>query len=224
MNCLKETYLSAIFILFSAPLFAAETMIAPDLAKVPQSEEWTVHNRKATFITDALQGSIYFDAQPEAGIAWLKNTNISDGVIEVDLKGNDVKDKSYIGIAFRGQNEKTYEAVYFRPFNFKAPDTPHKSHAVQYIAEPDYPWEKLRKENPGKYENAVTPAVDPNEFFHLKIVLEKPWVRVYVNNALKPTLEVESLVKQKSGWVGFWIGKNADGAFKNLTITEAMTP
>lgn len=217
MNSLKAIYLSILFILLSMPAFAAETVLVPDLAKVPQSEAWTVLNRKAAF--DARQGSVYFNAEAETGIAWLNTTDIGEGVIEVDLKGNDVKDKSYLGIAFRGQNEKTYEAVYFRPFNFKAPDSLHRSHSVQYIAEPAYPWERLRQEHPGKYENTVTPAVNPNEFFHVKIVLENPRLRVYVNNSEEPTLAVESLATQKSGWVGFWMGKNADGTFKNLKIT-----
>jgi len=32
-------------------------------------------------------------------------------------------------------------------------------------------------------------------------------------------LTVDSLATQKRGWVGFWIGKNAGGVFKNLKIT-----
>jgi hypothetical protein len=42
---------------------------------------------------------------------------------------------------------------------------------------------------------------------------------VYVDNASEPTLVVDDLASQKSGWVGFWMGKNAEGTFKNLQIT-----
>ena len=30
-------------------------------------------------------------------------------------------------------------------------------HAVQYVSQPDNPWQKLRDGQPGKYEKAVTP-------------------------------------------------------------------
>ncbi|MFI3223203.1 MAG: hypothetical protein QX191_09225, partial [Methylococcaceae bacterium] len=81
MNSLKAIYSSILIILLSMPAFAAETGLVPDLAKVPQSEAWTVHNRKAAF--DARQGSVYFNAEAETGIAWLKTTDIGEGVIDV---------------------------------------------------------------------------------------------------------------------------------------------
>ena len=225
MKLLKNNVLSLLLLLFSATASSGERIVfVPDLAKITQPAEWTVHNRTATFIKDQQQGSVSFDAQPEAGIAWLKNNLIGSEnlTIEVDLKGSDEKDKSYLGIAFNGQDEKNYEAVYFRPFNFNAADPMRKSHAVQYIAEPDHPWEQLRKDQPGSYENAISPPVNPNEFFHLKMILNKQQLRVFVNNATEPTLTVERLTADKTGWIGFWMGKNSAGAFKNLTIAPAI--
>lgn len=222
MNHLKLSCVSALFVLCSAPAFATEPMITPDLAKITQSSEWTMHNRSATFVKNQQQGSVSFDARSDIGVAWLKNVDLADGVIEVDIKGSDTKQKSFVGIAFRGQDEKTYETVYFRPFNFQATDEEHKNHAVQYMVKPDYPWSKLRVETPGKYENALSPMVNPNEYFHVKIILEKKQVQVFVNNASEPTLSVVGLGKAEKGWVGFWMGENSSGAFKNLTITPAV--
>lgn len=222
MNHLKLSCVSVLFVLCSAPAFATEPVITPDLAKITQSSEWSMHNRSATFVKDQQQSSVSFDARSDMGVAWLKNVDLTDGVIEVDVKGSDTKDKSFVGIAFRGQDEKTYERVFFRPFNFQATDAEHKNHAVQYAAEPDYPWFKLRDEMPGKYESALSPMVNPNEYFHVKIVLEKKQVQVFVNNAKESTLSVEGLGKAEKGWIGFWMGKNSPGSFKNLIITPAV--
>lgn len=221
MKTLKIQTLAACCLALAVSACATQPSVAPNTASAKQCEKWQVHNRKATFSKDQ-EGTVYFAAQAKPGVAWLKSNQISDGVIEADIKGHDTKDKSYVGIAFRGVDEKTYEAVYFRPFNFNAPDDLHKSHAVQYESEPDHAWDKLRKEHPGVYEHAIVPAVNPNDFFHVKIVLENPKVRVYINNASEPTLVVDSLASQKSGWVGFWMGNNADGTFKNLKITPAV--
>lgn len=218
MSRITIIYSSILISLLTISSCAINTAVVPNLATITQSELWTAHNRKASYIMNSGQGSVYFETNPLTGVVWSKDLVIGDGVIEVDMKGKDVKDKSYLGIAFRGQDENTYEAVYFRPFNFNASDPIRKNHAVQYEAEPNFPWDKLRKEQPEKYEHFLTPSVNPNEFFHVKILLDKSHIRVYVNGSAEPTLAVDSLSTQKSGWVGFWIGKNADATFKNLKV------
>lgn len=222
MNRLKTNYLSILPVLLFVSSCATETVITPDLAKVTESADWTLDNRKPVFVKDSQQGSVSFDARSDIGIALLKNVALADGIIEVDIKGSDTKQKSFVGIAFRGQDEKTYEIVFFRPFNFQATDEEHRNHAVQYAAESDYPWHKLREQSPGKYEKALSPVVNPNEFFHVKIVLDKQLIQVFVNNASEPTLSVESLRTAKKGKLGFWMGDKSDGAFKNLKIIPAQ--
>ena len=101
--------------------------------------------------------------------------------------------QSFVGFAFNIQDESTYDAVYFRPFNFKNPDTLRQYRAVQYVSMPDHPWEKLRSEYPGKYENKVYATPDPNSWFHVKIIVSGTKVTTYVNNSSKPSLQVEKL-------------------------------
>jgi len=81
-------------------------------------------------------------------IVWLKGFSFSTGIVEVDLRGKNVFQQSFLGIAFHGVDTTAYDAIYFRPFNFQSPDTLRKKHTVQYISQPDYPWEKLRAEYP----------------------------------------------------------------------------
>jgi len=97
-------------------------------------ESYVVVNR--TISGDAGTGSIHLNEGEGSGIAWIKGQSFNEGVIELDIQGKDAFQRSFVGIAFHGSNDTTYEAVYFRPFNFRSTDPVRKSHAVQYIASP----------------------------------------------------------------------------------------
>ena len=71
-------------------------------------------------------------------------------------------------MAFHGLNDTTFDAVYFRPFNFNNPA--RNGHSVQYISHPEFPWYKLRKE---QYENLINPVPEPNDWFHVLIIMAK---------------------------------------------------
>ena len=111
---------------------------------------------------------------------------------------------------------KTHDAVYFRPFNFRAADPERKSHAVQYVSEPQWPWQKLRQEKPGQFEKPIEPAPDGDAWFHAKVVVEKRQVKVFVNGATEPSLVVNELSDRPGGSVGLWC--NGYGVIANLKI------
>jgi len=91
-------------------------------------------------------------------------------------------------------DEKTFEAVYFRPFNFKA-DGDFKRRAVQYIAWPDNTWNKLRKDKPGKFEGPISPVPDPDGWFRVRVEVVEKQVHVFVNNVKGPCLTVDDWPK-----------------------------
>ena len=124
-----------------------------------------------------------------------------------------------MGFAFRVVDAKTHDAVYFRPFNFRAEEAERKAHAVQYISHPKYRWQVLRKEKPGQYEKPIVPAPDGDAWCHVRIVVEKPRVRVYVNDGREPSLVIEELSDRKGGAVGLWVGPGQGGYLANLKIT-----
>ena len=90
--------------------------------------------------------------------------------------------------------------------------------SVQYISHPEFPWFKLRETYPGKYENSVKPVPDPDKFFHVKIVVDKPKVSVYVENSNERSLVVDELSERTGGKIGFWMDFVSDGTFANLKI------
>jgi len=212
-------FVSCSILLFIANLSIAQVnMMVPDLTKIVTKDGWKVFNRKAEIIKENDEVSVYFNAQQGSGVTWLEGVEFNNGIIEADIKGKDLQGRSFVGIAFRGVDEKTYDGIYFRQFNFKSDNPTRKSHSVQYISHPEYSWSRLRKEHPEKYENPVNPVPEPNSFFHIKIVIDNPKVSVYVNNSKNPCLVVEELTNRKGGWVGLWVGNNSDGTFSNLKI------
>ena len=180
-----------------------------------------VSNRQMTPLDEGARHGLRLDAHEGDGVAWWPDAQFSNGTIELDIRGKDVLQQSFVGVAFHGLNETTFDAVYFRPFNFKSDDPVRRSHAVQYVSHPTYTWNKLRTERPNQFEQPVAPPPDPNQWFHARVVIAFPSVRVFVNDAAAPALDIKQLSDRKTGWVGVWVGNGSDGAFANLTITPA---
>jgi hypothetical protein len=210
----------AALLLASAASLAHAGSAQPDLSAHTDSSVWRLHNRAASAVPDQ-PNTLRLAPRDNAGIAWLIGSNFSSGTIELDLRGANKPGQSFVGVAFRGTNDDTYEAVYFRPFNFKNPDPARAAHAVQYISLPANDWPALREKFPGKYEAAIAPVPDPDAWFHARIVLSDRTISVFVNDAEKPCLVVDSLADRPSGLIGLWVGNASSGDFGNLKLTAA---
>jgi hypothetical protein len=175
-------------------------------------------NRQLSQFSENDKKGIRFSKNAGDGIAWLKGVEFSNGIIELDIKGKDLMQQSFVGVAFHGLNNETLDAIYFRPFNFQSTDPVRKIHAVQYVSHPDYTWSVLREKYNGKYEKAVTPAPNGNDWFHAKIVVQYPKVTVFVNGNSEPSLVIDKLNDRKTGKIGLWVGNTSDGDFANLQI------
>lgn len=209
-----KTIIICIQILLGISLSAQQNQVIPDLSAARDSKLWTLYNRELK-----IEGNgVYLNQKPNDGLLWLNGLVFSNGKIELEIKGRNKQGMSFAGIAFHGINDTTYDAIYFRPFNFKNPD--RNRHSVQYISHPEYTWYKLREEHPNVFENTVLPVPEPDDWFHVMISIEFPIVKVYVNNSSKPSLEIKQLSNQKEGRLGFWVGNNSDGYFRNLKIIK----
>lgn len=212
---LTKTFISCLGflqLLISGQFVAAQQKeITPNLSKVNDSEIWTINNW-------SVEGKreIHINKKPGDGLVYLNKFTFGNGTIEVDIKGKDEQGRSFVGIAFHILSDSTYDAIYFRPFNFRNPE--RKNHAVQYVSHPEFTWFKLREESPGVYENQVFPVPDPNEWFHATIEVNYPTLKVFVNHSTEPSLVVKQLSDQKHGSIGFWVPNNTEGSFKNLQI------
>jgi hypothetical protein len=116
---------------------------------------------------------------------------------------------------------KTYDAFYLRPTNGRAEDQERRNHAVQYISHPDWPWARLRKETPSKYEAYVD--LQPNVWTPIKIEVKGDKARLYVHGQPHPTLIVNDVKSGANGKgaVALWIERGTVAHFRNLTIQPA---
>jgi hypothetical protein len=166
-------------------------------------------------------GSVHLSPRSDVGIAWIDGSDFGEGAIEIDVRGKDVFQQSFVGLAFHGKDDKTYESVYVRPFNFRATDPARRDHAVQYMTVPEFDWPRLREQFPEEFENPVNSTLSPTDWVPLRVVVRGQRVQVFVGLVANVTLEVRKLGTLDRGKVGLWVGNNSDGDFKDLRITPA---
>lgn len=222
MNTLKFTCRQALstslsgFLLTCSLHSAKAQTLTPDLKSVPEGKGWKGAIAAAKLAQKDGAAAIEFN-QPGQNVVWLEGVEFSTGTIEFDAKGKSgPPQSSFVGVVFRVVDAKTHDAVYFRPFNFRATDPERKAHAVQYVSEPTWPWQRLRQEKPGQFEKPIEPAPDGDAWFHARVVVEKRQVKVYVNNATEPSLVVNELSDRTGGAVGLMC--NGYGVIANLKI------
>jgi len=149
-----------------------------------------------------------------------------DGVIEAEIAG-DIRPgapegaRGFVGIAFRVQSDlRTYDAFYLRPTNGRADDQVRRNHSAQYISHPDWPWSRLRKEFPSKYESYVD--LMPGTWTRIKIEVHGDQARLYVHDMKQPTLIVGDVKSgaQTKGAVALWIDTDTIAHFRNLVVSR----
>lgn len=172
---------------------------------------------------DALR-LIEADNKRGGGMAIVKGQTFRDGTIEVDVAGRRgphavPSDRGFAGVAFRISPDRSKsEYIYLRPDNGRAEDQVQRNHSVQYASHPDFPWPRLRKEFPEKYESYVD--LQPGVWTHMRIDVSGTTARLFVHNNPQPTLVVSDLKHGLSeGDVALWIGAGSEAFFSNLRIT-----
>lgn len=184
-----------------------------------KAEVATYRGRKAVRLVPAAdrQGS------DDSMLSILTATDFKDGVIEAEIAGlprpgapND--SRGFIGIAFRvQQHDSRYECFYIRPTNGRADDQLRRNHSTQYVSEPEYPWNRLRRESPGVYESYVD--LESGAWTKIKIVVAGTQARLYVNGADQPALVVNDLKLGKThGQIALWAHSTTDAYFSDLSI------
>jgi len=214
------------------PLLLATTLIFLNFSVFSQSSFIDLHtavkdgnirvfNRELTLLKEKSYPGIRLSKELGEGVAWLKDIEFSNGILEFDVRGEDIQQHSFVGIDFHGQNDSTFDAIYLRPFQFKATDEILRNRSIQYISLPHFTWQVLRQQSTGKYEHSIEPTPDPNSWVKVRIVVSNPTISVYINNNKAPSLIIEKATQTSSGLVGFYVADTSGGDFANLTITKS---
>ena len=155
--------------------------------------------------------------------AVVNGTSFLNGTIDVDLAGQPAPGagegaRGFIGIAFRLQNDGTYEYIYLRPTNGRADDQVRRNHSTQYSAYPIFDFAQSRKEAPEKYESYVD--LEPGAWTTYRIDVDGTRARLFVHGATQPCLIVNDMrLPVRSGGVALWVGPGTEGYFSNLKVT-----
>jgi len=158
--------------------------------------------------------------------AKVKDLDFHNGTIEGYISGEPKTGategaRGFVGISFRVSADTTKsETFYIRPTNGRANDQVRRNHSLQYISHPGFPWQKLRKETPEKYES-YTDLV-PAEWTKIKIVVKDQTAKLYINDATQPNLIVNDLKQGKDlrGSIGLWIAIGTKAHFAELKVTK----
>jgi hypothetical protein len=190
-----------------------------------KTEQVTYKGRKALRVTDAATTN----ASDGTQLVILNKTEFQDGVIEIELAGEPGSNagegaRGFVGVAFRvsldaAKDAAKYECFYLRPTNGRADDQVRRNHSTQYISHPDFPWHRLRKEFPEKYESYVD--LVPGEWTKLKIEAHGDKARLYVHDSAQPVMVVNDLkLGQSQGQIALWIGPGTVAHFANLRVSK----
>jgi len=214
-----------LFVMLGTIGYGQEKVITPELGKILDGTSWKVSNATAEAVELEGRHAVRLKAKGDSadgiiGLAIVNGSELTTGTIEIELKGKNVRQESFLGVAFNVVDEKTLEAVYFRPFNFKA-EGAFKGRAVQYVSWPENTWEKLRETQPGTFEASINPVPNPDGWFRARIEVGEKQVRVFVEQAKEPTLTVNRLAEGGKGRpVGLFVDVS-DGLYANFRITPA---
>lgn len=167
------------------------------------------------------------DAKPQPQIetlAVIEGSDFADGVIEAEIAGAPAAGapegaRGFVGIAFRVRPDlKTYDAFYLRPTNGRADEQVRRNHSAQYVSQPDWPWPRLRKESPERYESYVD--LEPGKWTRIRIEVQGERARLYVHGQSQPTLIVNDLKTGAAGVgaVALWSNAGTIAHFRDLRI------
>ena len=192
--------------------------IACSNKKLLQEENLTLINREIIPTENA--NTIKLNSAENTGLAIINNVKFEKGSIELEIKGEDKPGQSFVGLAFNIENDTTYEAIYFRPFNFNSKEKIRRDHSVQYISMPDKSWRFLRTNFEGVYESDFSNPPNADDWFSVKIKIDDTSVKVYENKTNTELLSVNRLSKQASNKIALWTGYRSKGVFRNVKIKE----
>jgi hypothetical protein len=207
-----------IILLIISNLTFAQKKQTLDLSYLHKKGKLQVINHEIKSVSENGKNFIQLADNKEEGLVWLPAKDFKNGKITIRMRGKDVFQRSFVGVAFHGLNDTTYDAVYCRPFNFFAKDSVRKIHAIQYISHPKFTWKNLRDERNGVFEKEIINPPNPNDWFTMTLIIDKKSVKAFINQDAKPSLVVEKLNDRQNGKLGIFVGDGAGGDFEKIII------
>ena len=210
LKTIRLSLIAFLFLLWSLPLIAQENNLMANKSVELSSSNWDIDDPDGgVFVKSIRRNSLYL----YQGFAFLKDVELTDGIIEVDI--NTHGSRGFMGIMFRSEDKDNHELVYLRCHLSNAPD------AVQYT--PRFNGISGWQLYSGKGYIAEA-EIQKNRWIHLKLEIKGKKALFYVNNASKPNLVITDLKRSiKKGRIGLW-ALNGPGHFSNFKYRKTKYP
>ncbi len=149
------------------------------------------------------------------GVALLRGASMDNGTLDLDVAASDTT--NFLGVVFRAASPRFSNVVFLRA------GASGTEEAVQYgpaFNSVGVAWQVYH----GDGANAVA-DVPRNRWVHLKVELNGPEARVYVDTATTPTLVIPRVVTSGGTRLGVWAGAFGRGAyFSNIHYEPSPEP
>jgi hypothetical protein len=209
------------------PLETAEGLTLHNVSAVPTTHQGK-KGLRITMSDEAIERAKTMTPEEQAKqatLAVLDGIEFGSGVIEAEIAGTPAPgapegSRGFVGINFRVSSDlRTYDTFYLRPTNGRADDQERRNHSAQYASAPDWPWFRLRKETPSKYEAYVDLQADV--WTKIKIDVRGDRARLYIHDQEQPTLVINDVKSGASakGAIALSADRSTVAHFRNLTVT-----
>ncbi|MEN8374576.1 MAG: family 16 glycoside hydrolase [Gemmatimonadota bacterium] len=207
MKAIGKPWTNAIVLAMAATTVAAIFFGVPLEAQVAMDEAaWDVQARESRFEAHLDRDALFM----QGGVAWLKDAEFGDGVIEFDLAAT--ADNGFHGLRFRAVDPANHEHIYLRPHLSGLPD------AVQYqpIFNRTSSWQLYAD---ARY---VQPAeIRSDEWVHVRLAVRESRAEVTIDGV--PIVFPQLVRDPASGAVG--LATSGAGAwFANVIVRPGVDP
>ncbi|MEP6688522.1 MAG: hypothetical protein ABJC36_09255, partial [Gemmatimonadales bacterium] len=146
------------------------------------------------------------------GVALVRGAAMENGTLDLDVAASDTT--NFLGVVFRAASPRFSNVLFLRP------GASGTEEAVQYgpaFNSLGVAWQVYH----GDGANAVA-EIPRNRWVHVRVELEGPVARLFVDTATAPTLVVPRVVTSGGSGIGVWAGAFGRGAyFSNVRYTAA---
>ncbi len=170
-------------------------------------QAWTASD-SLSFVTHLGRPALWINR----GIALLRDASMENGILELDVAATDAT--NFLGVVFRAASPRFGNVVFLRP------GASGTEEAVQYgpaFNSLGVAWQVYH----GDGANAAV-EIPRNRWIPLRIELDGPIARLFVDTATTPTLVVPRVVSSGGSKIGVWTGAFGRGAyFSNIRYRKA---
>lgn len=181
---------------------------AAQAGNVPLSPDAWIATDSIRFLSYLGRPSLYINR----GVALVRGVSMENGILDLDVAASDTT--TFLGVVFRAASPRFSNVVFLRP------GASGTEEAVQYgpaFNGLGVAWQVYH----GDGANAVA-EVPRNRWIHVRVELDGPIARLYVDTATAPTLVVPRVVASSGAGVGIWTGAFGRGAyFANVRYVAA---